>query len=198
MQLDVFFASAVVVLAGLAVIGALVLVIVWEWRAICCTLQGHRPSPPGVDAGRPGAGTAGAADVKVTGRWLPVGWLLAALVVLGLDARLVFFSPGPLPAPCWCLGLRPWSASNGPLLPRPATAPISLPSRQRPWPADRRRRRCSRARGNADPIRTVDRAAGDRRQAMPWGDHADRCCGVRPPGPSPIRRRGAARLPCRS
>jgi hypothetical protein len=30
MQLDVLFASAVVVLAGLAVIGALALVIVWE------------------------------------------------------------------------------------------------------------------------------------------------------------------------
>lgn len=105
MQLDVFFASAVVVLAGLAVIGALVLVIVWEWRAICCTLQGHRPSPPGVDAGRPGAGTAGAADVKVTGRWLPVGWLLAALVVLGLDARLVFFLAWATPSTLLVLGV---------------------------------------------------------------------------------------------
>jgi hypothetical protein len=105
MQLDVFFASAVVVLAGLAVIGALVLVIVWEWRAICRTLQGHRPSPPGAGAGRRGAGAAGAADVRVTGHWLPVGWLLAALVVLGLDARLVVFLAWATPSTLLVLGV---------------------------------------------------------------------------------------------
>jgi hypothetical protein len=114
MQLDVFFASAVVVLAGLAVIGALVLVIVWEWRAICRTLHGHRPSPPGAGASRPGAGAAGTAAVRATGRWLPVGWLLAALVVLALDGRLVVFLTWATPSTLLVLGVGPWSASSGP------------------------------------------------------------------------------------
>jgi hypothetical protein len=45
MQLDVLFASAVVVLAGLAVLGALALVIVWEWCAIRHTLHAYRHQP---------------------------------------------------------------------------------------------------------------------------------------------------------
>jgi hypothetical protein len=45
MQLDVLFASAIVVLAGLAVLGALALVIVWEWCAIRHTLQAYRHQP---------------------------------------------------------------------------------------------------------------------------------------------------------
>ena len=45
MQLDVLFASAVVVLAGLAVLGALAPVIVWEWCAIRLTLQAYRHQP---------------------------------------------------------------------------------------------------------------------------------------------------------
>jgi hypothetical protein len=45
MQLDVLFASAVVVLAGLAVLGALALVIVWEWCAIRLTLHAYRHQP---------------------------------------------------------------------------------------------------------------------------------------------------------
>jgi hypothetical protein len=45
MQLDVLFASAVVVLAGLAVLQVLALVIVWEGGAICHTLQAHRHQP---------------------------------------------------------------------------------------------------------------------------------------------------------
>jgi len=45
MQLDVLFASAVVVLAGRAVLGALTLVIVWEWCAIRLTLQAYRHQP---------------------------------------------------------------------------------------------------------------------------------------------------------
>jgi hypothetical protein len=44
MQLDVLFASAVVVLAGLAVLGALALVIVWGC-AIRHTLQAYRHQP---------------------------------------------------------------------------------------------------------------------------------------------------------
>jgi hypothetical protein len=47
MQLDVLFASAVVVLAGRAVLGALALVIVWEWCAIRLTLQAYRQQPTG-------------------------------------------------------------------------------------------------------------------------------------------------------
>jgi hypothetical protein len=42
MDLDVIFAAVVAVLAGLAVIGALVVVLVWEWCAIRRTLAAHR------------------------------------------------------------------------------------------------------------------------------------------------------------
>jgi hypothetical protein len=45
MQLDVLFAFAVVVLAGLAVLGALALVIVWEGGAIRHTLHAYRHQP---------------------------------------------------------------------------------------------------------------------------------------------------------
>jgi hypothetical protein len=41
-DLDVFFAFVVGVLAGLAVIGLLVFVLVWEWCAIRRTLAAHR------------------------------------------------------------------------------------------------------------------------------------------------------------
>jgi hypothetical protein len=47
MSLDVMFATVVGVLAGLAVIGALVFALVWEWCAIRRTLATHRhPAPP--------------------------------------------------------------------------------------------------------------------------------------------------------
>ena len=42
MDLDVIFATIVGVLAGLAVIGALVFALVWEWCAIRRTLAAHR------------------------------------------------------------------------------------------------------------------------------------------------------------
>jgi hypothetical protein len=45
MQLDVLFASTVVVLAGLAVLEVLALVIVWEGCAIRLTLQANRHQP---------------------------------------------------------------------------------------------------------------------------------------------------------
>jgi hypothetical protein len=46
-SLDVMFATVVGVLAGLAVIGALVFALVWEWCAIRRTLATHRyPAPP--------------------------------------------------------------------------------------------------------------------------------------------------------
>jgi hypothetical protein len=45
MQLDVLFASAVVVLAGLAVLDVLALVIVWEGGAIRLTLPAYRHQP---------------------------------------------------------------------------------------------------------------------------------------------------------
>jgi hypothetical protein len=47
MSLDVIFATVVGVLAGLAVIGALVFVLVWEWCAIQRTLHTHRHETAG-------------------------------------------------------------------------------------------------------------------------------------------------------
>jgi hypothetical protein len=93
MQLDVIFAPAVVVLAGLAVLGALALVIVWEWCAIRLTPAGlpAPANPPGAGARRPGVGAACAAAMRITGRWLLVSWLVPALVMLGLDGRLTAF-----------------------------------------------------------------------------------------------------------
>jgi hypothetical protein len=46
MDPDVIFATVVGVLAGLAVIGALVFALVWEWCAIRRTLAAHRRQPP--------------------------------------------------------------------------------------------------------------------------------------------------------
>jgi hypothetical protein len=43
--LDVIFATVVGVLAGIAVIGALVFAVVWEWCAIRRTLAAHRRPP---------------------------------------------------------------------------------------------------------------------------------------------------------
>ena len=45
MQLDVLLASAVVVLAGLAVLGVLSLVMVGEWCTIRLTMQAYRHQP---------------------------------------------------------------------------------------------------------------------------------------------------------
>lgn len=45
MQLDVLFTAAVGVLVGLAVLGALALVVVWEWCPIRLTLQAYRHQP---------------------------------------------------------------------------------------------------------------------------------------------------------
>jgi len=44
--LEVIFAAAVGVLAGIAVIGALVFAVVWEWCAIKRTLAAHRRQQP--------------------------------------------------------------------------------------------------------------------------------------------------------
>ena len=46
MSLDVVFAYVVGVLAGLAVIGALAVALVWEWCAIRRTLAAHRHRSP--------------------------------------------------------------------------------------------------------------------------------------------------------
>jgi hypothetical protein len=46
-SLDVIFAAVVAVLAGLAVVGALVFVLVWEWYAIRRTLTAHRQGAAG-------------------------------------------------------------------------------------------------------------------------------------------------------
>jgi hypothetical protein len=45
-SLETIFAAVVAVLAALAVIGALVFAIVWEWCAIRRTLAVHRRKPP--------------------------------------------------------------------------------------------------------------------------------------------------------
>jgi hypothetical protein len=44
-NLDVIFAAAVGVLSGIAVIGALVFAVLWEWCAIRRTLAAHRDTP---------------------------------------------------------------------------------------------------------------------------------------------------------
>lgn len=45
-NLDVIFAAVVGVLAAIAVIGALVFAVVWEWCAIRRTLAAHRRQQP--------------------------------------------------------------------------------------------------------------------------------------------------------
>ena len=49
-SLEVIFGAVVIVLAALAVIGALVVVLVWEWAAIWRTLTDRRDSRPPTDA----------------------------------------------------------------------------------------------------------------------------------------------------
>jgi hypothetical protein len=107
MQLDVLFASVVVVLAGLAVIGALTLVIVWEWCAIRRILHAYRHQPSRQESGgrRPGVGAAGAGIMGTNGRWLLGNWLVAALVMLGMDGRLPVFLAWVTPSTLLMLGV---------------------------------------------------------------------------------------------
>jgi hypothetical protein len=104
MHLHVLFASAVVVLAGLAVIGALALVIVWEGCAIRRIVHAHRyqPSHQGTGAIRPGAG---AKSMGALGRWLLLSWLVAALVMLSVDRRLPAFLIWVTPSTLLVLGV---------------------------------------------------------------------------------------------
>ena len=44
-SLEIIFATVVAILAALAVIGALVFAVVWEWCAIKRTLAAHRRQP---------------------------------------------------------------------------------------------------------------------------------------------------------
>jgi hypothetical protein len=95
MSLDVIFATIVGVLAGLAVIGALAFALVWEWCAIRRTLAANGVSRPTSRLARPyGAEDPRAAVMKTAARWLLVGWLVAALVLLGIDGRLPEFLVG--------------------------------------------------------------------------------------------------------
>src|SRR6266545_433716 len=96
MGLDVIFAYVVGVLAGLAVIGALTFALVWEWCAIRRTLAAHRDPPPQTAFWREpyGAERPGAATMRTAGRFLLLGWLMAALAVLGIDGRLPEFLAG--------------------------------------------------------------------------------------------------------
>jgi hypothetical protein len=108
MRLDVLFASAVVVLAGLAVIGALTLVIVWEWCASRRILHAHRyqASRQETDVRRPGVGAVGVGSMGTTGRWLLGSWLVPALVMLGVDRRLPVFLAWATPSTLLVLGVR--------------------------------------------------------------------------------------------
>ena len=96
-----------VVLAGLAVIGALTLVIVWEWCAIRRILHAHRYQPSHQETGarRPGVGAAGAGIMGTTGRWLLLSWLVPALVMLSVDRRLPVFLAWATPSTLLVLGV---------------------------------------------------------------------------------------------
>jgi hypothetical protein len=106
-SLDVIFAYVVGVLAALAVIGALAFVVVWEWCAIRRTLAAHRhQTPECVVLARPrGADHPGAAAMRAAGRWLLLGWLLVALVLLGIDGRLPEFIAWAAPGSLLVLGV---------------------------------------------------------------------------------------------
>jgi hypothetical protein len=107
MHLDVLFASVVVVLAGLAVIGALALVIVWEWCAIRRIVHAHRHQPFHQEMGgrRPSVGAVGAGTTGTTGRWLLLSWLVPALVMLSMDRRLPVFLAWATPITLLVLGV---------------------------------------------------------------------------------------------
>jgi hypothetical protein len=71
--------------------------------------------------------------VRTAGRWLVLGWLLAALVVLGMDGRLPAFLGWATLGSLLVLARRragPPAARTVPLL--PATAAGALPGRRRP------------------------------------------------------------------
>jgi hypothetical protein len=89
MSLDVIFATIVGVLAGLAVIGALVFALVWEWCAIQRTLAAHRRPPAEERFWRDRAALdPGAGGVRTAACWLLVDWLVAALVLLGMEGAV--------------------------------------------------------------------------------------------------------------
>jgi hypothetical protein len=60
--------------------------------------------------------------VRTASRWLVIGWLLAALVLLGLDGRLPVFLALAMPASLLALGVRALvRQQRAPLIPdRPA------------------------------------------------------------------------------
>jgi hypothetical protein len=104
MHPHVLFASAVVALPGLAVIGALALVIVWERCAIRRIVHVHRYQPSHQETGaiRPGTG---AKSMGAPGRWLLLSWLVAALVMLSVDGRLPVFLAWTTPSALLALGV---------------------------------------------------------------------------------------------
>jgi hypothetical protein len=74
---------------------------------------------------------------------------VAALVMLGLEGRLTAFLAWATPSTLLVLGVGALARQQrAPSPPRSTTPRVSLPSRRRPWPADRRRDRRGRTRGN--------------------------------------------------
>jgi hypothetical protein len=142
MHLHVLFASAVVVLAALAVISALALVIVWAWCAIRRTLHADRHRPPHQETGvrRPSVGAASAGTMGTTGRWMLLSWLVPTLVLLSLDRRLPALLAWGTPSTLLVLGIgalvRQQRAPS--LLDQPPSrlvteSPTTLTSRSPPW-----------------------------------------------------------------
>jgi hypothetical protein len=66
--------------------------------------------------------------VRTASRWLPVGWLLAALALLGIDGRLPEFLMGAASGSLLVLGL--WSLVRQQLAPPRYNRP-SMPERYR-------------------------------------------------------------------
>jgi hypothetical protein len=180
MRPHVLFASAVVALAGLAVIGALALVTVREWCAIRRIVHAHRYQPSHQEMGaiRPGTG---AKSMGAPGRWLLLSWLVAALVMLSVDGRLPVFLAWTTPSALLALGV-------GALV-RQQRAPSFLDQPPFPYryrvaddlgPADRGRDRRGRGRGN--PHLGSD---GTRAQAVIPPESSKAACSGRDPAESP-------------
>jgi hypothetical protein len=85
--------------------------------------------------------------MRTAGRWLVIGWLAAALILLALDGRLTIFLGWTIPGSLLGLGVGALvRQQHAPSPPRPATPTTPLRSGRRPPPAAGRRGRRSRRR----------------------------------------------------